>query len=484
MIIGTGLGGLTTGLRLAKLGYSVEMIEKYHQPGGRLNQLKKDGFTFDTGPTFFSMSYEFRSFAGDCGIDMPFEFVELDPLYSVSFSGRDKYYLVYKDIDKLAAEFADEPFFKERVNRYLDDAGRFFHATEYPVVKRNFYSLFSYAAALAQVPLSHSPKLFRSYWRHVGKYFSSYEAKVIFSLVAFFLGSTPFETSAVFSLLNYTELKHDGYYNVKGGMYKIVEGMLHELQKCGVAIHYNTEIVDFIEKNNRISSFVDQYNKRWEADQYVVNADAASFRGSVLRRKKFSEEKLDKMKWTMAPFCLYLGVKGKIDAIHHHNYFLGTDFTQYAQSVFSKWDVSRRPYYYVNVPSKHNPNTAPGGCESLFVLYPVADLRYKPSWDDRERVAMNLISDLSEKTRYDIKSNLLSMTILDPANWRDAFNLYKGSGLGLAHNMAQLAYFRPSNKDEKLKNLYYVGASTVPGTGLPMVTISSKLVVERIMHDN
>jgi phytoene desaturase len=485
LVIGSGLGGLTAALRLASDGYDVEMVEKHHQAGGRLNQLKKDGFTFDMAPTFFSMSYEFKEFTEYCGIDMPFEFIELDPLYQVNFSGSDKFYTVYKDLKKLAEELKEvEPDFERRMQRYLKSAATIYHDTEYRIIKKNFSSLADYLFQLTKVPIRNAPKMLRTMWKEMEKHFTSYEVKVIFSLVAFFLGATPFDTPAVFSMLTYTELVHDGYHNVKGGMYKIVEGLLKEMGKQQIPIHYNTEIVDYIPaEKNEMDAFIDQNGERWKADLFVVNSDAAWFRGKILNRKAYSTERLDRKKWTLAPFTMYLGVKGKINHIHHHNYFLGNNFQEYAGKIFKNSISLEKPYYYVNVPSRHNENTAPENHEALFILCPVPDLRYKPDWSDREELADNIMSDLSQRIGYDIKGNLVSKTILDPVDWKDMFNLYQGSGLGLAHDLNQVGGFRPANKDEKFGNLYYVGSSTVPGTGLPMAVISSKLVTDKINHE-
>lgn len=481
LIIGTGLGGLTTALRLAKRGFQVEMLEKVDRPGGRLNQLKKDGFTFDMAPSFFSMSYEFDEFAQDCGIELPFEFVPLDPLYTVNFANSDKRYVIYRDLKKLAEEFKDiEPDFERKMTAYLDSAGKFFHDSVDLVIKRNFDSKLDYLLTLAKVPWGHAPKMVRNVWQELERYFDSEEVKQIFSLVAFFLGATPFDTPALYSLLSYTEMVHDGYHNVKGGMYKIVEGLVDELEKENVKIHYNTEIVDFRDNGKGLKTLIDQNGKQWQADDFIINGDAASFRGEVFKRKKYSKKKLDKQKWTLAPFTMYLGVKGKIENIDHHNYFLGTNFKDYANKIF-KNDVSlEKPYYYVNAISKFNDNAAPEGHENLFVLVPVPDLRNKPDWTDTEELANNVIKDLSERVGYDIKNNLVSKTVLNPEQWAGFLNLYQGSGLGLAHDLNQIGAFRPSNKDEKFRNVFYVGSSTVPGTGLPMAVISSKLVTERI----
>ncbi len=481
LVVGAGLGGLATALRLVKSGYSVELIEKNEQAGGRLNQIKKDGFTFDTGPSFFSMSYEFEEFAKDCGIELPFDYFELDPLYSVNFSDNPKTFHLYKDAQKLAEQFAEiEPDFLEKFEKYQNKAGALFHDTVDLVIKQNFNSLFHYIITLMRVNPVHLPVLFKSFYQHVKKYFSSREAVQIISLVAFFLGRTPFDTMAIYSLLSYTEFRHDGYYNVKGGMYKIVEGLVEELEKENVKIHYNTEIVDFEEKNGTLDVLIDQNGKKWQSDSYLINSDAAWFRGNVFKRKAFSEPKLDKMSWTMGYLTFYVGIKRKLPMVDHHNYYLGGNYEAYANNIMQNPDTLEKPYYYVNVLSKNNTDCAPDGCESLFFVCPVPNLYHKPDWSDKEEIVNSIISDFSERIGVNIANDIVTQTIYTPVEWRDRFNLHRGSGLGLSHNMNQIGHMRPRNYDEKYKNVFYVGASTAPGAGLPMAIISSKLAFERI----
>ncbi len=481
LIVGAGLGGLATALRLAKKGYKVEIIEKNNQAGGRVNQLKKDGFTFDTGPSFFSMSYEFTQFAKDCNIELPFKYISLDPLYTVNFRGNPKTYFLYKDIHKLATQFSDvEPDFEEKMTRYLEKSKRLFHDTVDVAIKNNYDSLFDYFVKLLRVNPVHLPVLFRNFWQQVSKYFKSDDAIQILSLVAFFLGKTPFDTSAVYTLLSYTEFMHDGYFNVEGGMYKIIEGIVNELEKENVKITYNTEIVDFVSDNDKLTALIDMNERRWTADIILVNADAAVFRGSVFKRKEFSEKKLDKKSWTMGPLTVYLGLKCKLPMVHHHNYYLGDNFSEYADKVFKSPDSLEKPYYYVNVLSKHNPGCAPHDCESLFIVCPVPDLRFKPDWSDKDQIVDSIIEDFSGRIGKDIKPEIVSRTVYTPEDWQNQYNLHRGSGLGLSHDMLQIGGFRPKNYDEVFKNVFYVGASTIPGTGLPMVMISSKLVCERV----
>lgn len=481
LIVGAGIGGLATALRLAKKNYNVEIVEKNSQAGGRVNRICKDGFTFDTGPSFFSMSYEFEKFARDCGIQLPFRYHAVDPLYTVNFRNHPQTYQLYRDITKLAAQFEGiEPDFAAKMERYLDKSREIFDSTIDIVVRQNFDSLRDYFSKLMKVNPALLPVLFTSFWNHISRYFSSEEARQIISLVSFFLGRTPFNTSAVYSLLSYTEFRHDGYFKVEGGMYKIVEGFVNELREAGVKITYNTEIIHATQKGNRLLTLTDQNGVSHSADLFVINADAAAFRGKIFKRRAFNERHLDRMGWTMGVMTLYIGINCKLPQVHLHNYYLGNNFREYAGKVFRRPQTSETPYYYVNVISRHNPNCAPENAEALFFVVPVPDLRFKPCWDDRDRIADNILADFSTRIGQDIRPHIVSSTIYTPLDWESRFNLYRGSGLGLAHDMLQVGAFRPRNYDEVFPNVFYVGASTVPGTGLPMTIIGSKLTTERI----
>lgn len=480
-IIGTGLGGLASGLLLSKRGYEVVFVEKNATPGGRLNQIQKDGFTFDTGPSFFSMSYVFKEFLDKCGVALPFEFIELDPLYSVNFRGDDKVYHLYKDVQKLAQQFEGiEPDFEVKMQRYLKKSKALFEDTFDIVIRNNFDNLFDYITTLVRVNPRHIPLLLKTFWKHVTEHFSSKEAQQIISLVAFFLGRTPFDTMAIYSLLSYTEFCHDGYYNVKGGMYNIVRGLISELEKRGATFHLNAEITDFAFNGNELTAVIDKEGRCYESDLFLCNADAALFRGRVLRRKAYSEEKLAQKEWTMGYLTFYIGVKGKLPQLDQHNYFLGTNYEEYANNILQDPDTLQKPYYYVNVISKHNPNCAPEGCESLFFVCPVPNLQYKKDWSDKDAIVDSILEDFSNRIGRDIFPDIISRTVYTPQEWQQEFNLYQGSGLGLSHKMMQIGGFRPANFDEQFGNLFYVGASTVPGAGLPMAVISADLVCERI----
>jgi len=482
LITGTGLGGLSTGLRLASRGYEVTFVEKNSKAGGRLNQIKKDGFTFDTGPSFFSMTYEFDELIKDCGIDMPFEFVELDPLYTVNFRGSDKSYRLYKDVDKLAEQFTDvEPDFKQNFTAYLKKCEQVYNDTVDIAIKQNFDSIPQYLKALMTVNPKHLPILLKSFWKQAGRYFKSKEVRQIVSLIAFFLGRTPFDTNAIYTLLSHIEFKHNGYYNVKGGMYNVVEGLVKELEKLNCKFIYNTEIVDYKHEGDSLTVLIDQNGNEFTADKYVINSDAAYFRGKVFNRAKFSDKRLSKMSWTMGYLTFYIGINQKLPQVEHHNYFLGNNYEDYAKNVMKNPGTLEKPYYYVNVLSKHNADCAPEGNEALFFVCPVPNLIFKQDWSDKDDIIDSIIEDFSERIGTDISKSVVFRESYTPVEWQKEFNLYKGAGLGLSHSMLQIGALRPNNYDEKFKNTFYVGASTIPGAGLPMAIISSKLVVERLV---
>jgi phytoene desaturase len=483
LIVGTGMGGLATGMRLTAKGYKVVFVEKNNKPGGRLNQIKEEGFTFDTGPSFFSMPYEFEELMADCGIEMPFEFIELDPLYTVHFKNKNKPFYLFKDIKKLSEQFEKyEPGFEKKFEAYLKKCEQLYKDTVDIVIKQNFDSIFEFILALMKVNPVHLPVLIKSFWEQTNFFFDSKEVRQIVSLIAFFLGRTPFDTNAVYTLLSYIEFKHTGYYNVKGGMYTIVKSLIKHLEKMGVEFYYETEIVDYREKSNMLSSLIDSTGKEWKADIYVINSDAAFFRGAVFKRKKFTEKKLNKMNWTMGYLTAYIGVNCKLPQVEHHNYFLGDNYEEYSRDVMRNPGVLEKPYYYVNLLSKYNNECAPEGCEALFFVCPVPNLIYKKDWSDKEAITDSIIYDFSERIGHDISKNIIYRKVFTPEDWQEKFNLYKGSGLGLAHDIGQVGAFRPKNYDEKFKNTFYVGASTVPGAGLPMAVISSRLTVERILR--
>jgi len=476
IIVGAGIGGLAIANLLLSSGYDVTIIEKYSKAGGRLNIIQKDGFIFDTGPTFVSMSYIIKEFAEKAKIKVP-DLHPLDPLYSVFINNRK--FNIYRDIDKLEYEFKDiEPNFKNKFKVYLEDSKKVFDDTFKIIVKRNFYSFFEYILSLLRLNPIYLKLVLTSFWEEIKEYFSSEELKKIVSLVSFFLGQSPFHTIAIYKLLSNIEFLNDGYYYIKGGMYELVKSLTKTLQD---KIIYNTEIVDFISENNKIVALVDNNRRIHKADIFVINSDVLYFKQKVFKR--YSIEKLNKFKWTYGFFNIYIGLNKKISNLEHHNYYINSNYNKSTFDLIkTKVNLEKFPYYYVNFNSKLSIEYQDK--DSIIIIAPVPNLIYKKDWKDKEIIAKKIINDLSTKINLDLSENIITKIIYTPEDWAENFNLYQGSGLGLAHSLDQIGYFRPKNKDDFFKNVYYVGASTHPGTGIPMVITGAMLLFHRILKES
>lgn len=482
LIAGAGLAGMATALRLAKRGYDVTILEKNESPGGRLNRLEQDGFTFDTGPTFFSMSYEFEEFAKDCGIELPFRYHAVDPLYTVNFGVDDNNYTLHRNLNKLASEFREaEPGFEVKMKHFLRKTGQLFHDSMDIVVRQNFDSAYDYFSKLSKVNKIHLPFVFSTVRKEVDNCFESEEVRQIMSLSAYFLGNSPEKTNGVYSLLSYTEFIYDGYHNVEGGMYEIVRGLEHELQKTGVRILCNREITDYGSKEDKVTALKDKEGNTYRADHFIINSDALLFRSRILKRNKYNEKRLKKMDWSMGMMTIYVGLDCKLDQIALHNYYIGRKSDTHSMNNFGNSKIPESPYFYVNVPSRYNKTHAPEGCEALMFVVPVPNLLHKKEWNDAGYIAENILKEFSARIGMNILPHIRTKKIFTPESWQDRYNLYSGAALGLSHSMQQTGGLRPSNKDEKFVNLYYTGSSTVPGIGLPMAIISSRLTAERVI---
>lgn len=484
-IAGTGLAALATALRLVKRGYKVGLLEKNGTPGGRLNQLQKDGYTFDLGPTFFSMSYEFKEFAQDCGISLPFTYHAADPLYSVHFRNNNREYLLYRNLRHLGEQFADmEPNFDKKMSRYLRETGMIFQDTIDNVVRRNFDSIPEYLQVLSKIDKRHLRHLFSNFGQSVNRYFSSQEICQTLWLVAFFLGNHPQRTNGVYSLLSYIEFLHDGYHIVEGGMYEIVRGIVRELEKEGVCIRYHTEICNVTTTGKQVTAFVDRSGNRYTGEHFIVNGDAALFRGRILNRKSYAENKLAAKDWSMGIVTLYAGLDCKLERLNIHNYYLTPQSRQGISYSLKTATLPEHPNYYVHLSSRSNPAAAPPGGEALTFVIPVPNLLHKKDWYDRQHISQSVLDDFSHQSGYNVSSHLKSLTVWTPHEWENEFGLFKGAALGLSHSMYQTGILRPKNKDEIFSNLFYTGSSTVPGIGLPMAIISSRLTTERVTGES
>jgi phytoene desaturase len=480
LIIGGGFGGLSTAARLAHAGYEVELHEKLPRVGGRANLIERDGFRFDTGPSILLMRDIIEGAFREVGRD-PRDYVtieRLDPAYRV----------FYPDGSGLEAK-VDRAEFHEQLERIEPGAGEQFDAfartgeklyrgAREHFVERNFASLGA-MLRLSQLPRFVSLRVHDRMHRLVGRHFRDPRLRQLFTFNAMYIGMNPYTAPAIYALLPYNDTV-EGVYFTRGGMYALVEGLERLCVDLGVRIVTDHPAESVIHRDGVAvgARFADG---DVEADLVVVNADWPWAQRELLGRTPRPPSRRA-LRHGPSALNLYLGVRGELDGLRAHNVVFGPDYEGHFTDVFAG-RVHEGPAYYLHVPSMADPSLAPEGHHVVYVLVPHANSDADIDWEhERDRVRRYVLDDLADKG-WDIRDRVVCEEVIDPPRWAEEFSLDRGATFGLSHNVTQVGWFRPHNRDPELDHLYYVGSSTHPGAGVPMVILSARLVTERITAD-
>ncbi len=494
LVIGAGIGGIATAGRLARNGYDVTVLEKESTPGGRANQILREGHRFDIGPTLFLMPEIWEETFAALGERMSdhLELKRIDPTYKVHFADGLQLELT-SDIGKMQTQLekVEKTAFTGFLN-YMAEGNKHYKMSVEKFVGRNFYNLFQYFS-LANLPLLFQLKALKKHHANVSKYFNDDRLKAAFTFQNMYLGLSPFDAPATYSLLQYTELAEGVWYPM-GGMYAGIQALVNIAEKLGVKFIYNAPVKKMIEesvalrlsKGGKISSVITEDGREFRADIFIGNADLPYIYKELLPENK-EAKKLENKLYTCSTIMFYWGVDKEYPQIAHHNVFLGGDYKASFDQIFNDHTLPETPSFYVHAPARTDPAAAPKGQDTLYVLVPVGhlDARSGQDWEAlvdraRETVLTRLgkemgAGDLKEHTKFEI--------VYQPKVWKERFNLAKGAAFGLSHNFWQVGYLRPQNRHKQYKNLYFTGASTHPGTGLPIVLLSARLTTERILEE-
>lgn len=489
IVIGTGIGGIATAARLAKNGYDVTVLEKEASPGGRCNQIVRDGHRFDIGPTLFLMREVWEETFAALGEKMSdhLDLRRIDPTYKVYFE--DGVQL------QLTSHLGEMQRQLEQVEKtaftgflaYLAEGARHYKLSLEKFVGRNFYNIFEYFSP-KNLPLIVQLKALQKHYANTSRFFQDEHLKVAFTFQNMYLGLSPYDAPATYSLLQYTELAEGVWYPM-GGMYAAIQALVKVAEKLGVKFAYNTAVKRLnVERSNvqRVTSVTLEDGRELTADIFVGNADLPYIYKELLPDRN-EAEKLENKLYTCSTIMFYWGVDKPYRQIAHHNVFLGGDYKASFDQIFQDHTLPEVPSFYVHAPARTDPAAAPAGQETLYVLVPVGhlDARAEQDWDAlvhraRETVFARLAKEMGVT---DLRQHIKFEIVYQPKVWKERFNLEKGAAFGLSHNFWQVGYFRPHNRHKKYKNLYFAGASTHPGTGLPIVLLSAKLTTERILKE-
>jgi phytoene desaturase len=486
IVIGAGIGGIATAARLAKNGYDVTVLEKNDTPGGRANQIVRDGHRFDVGPTLFLMPEVWDETFSALGERMSdhLELRRIDPTYKVHFDDGLQLALT-SDIGDMQAQLekVEKTAFTGFLN-YIAEGGRHYKMSLEKFVGRNFYNIFQYFS-LRNLPLLFQLKALKKHYSNVSRYFKDDRLKAAFTFQNMYLGLSPYDAPATYSLLQYTELAEGVWYPM-GGMYAGIQALVRIAENLGVKFIYNAPVKKIVTNHNKVLGVLLEDGTPLIADIFVGNADLPYIYKELLPENK-EAKKLENKLYTCSTIMFYWGVDKEYPQIAHHNVFLGGDYKASFDQIFTDHTLPEVPSFYVHAPARTDQAAAPQGQDTLYVLVPVGhlDARSEQDWDALvKRARRTVLTRLAnEMGAEDLEEHIKFEIVYQPKVWQERFNLEKGAAFGLSHNFWQVGYLRPQNRHKRYKNLYFAGASTHPGTGLPIVLLSARLTTERILEE-
>lgn len=481
VIIGGGVGGLAAAALLGLDGHRVTVLEKNNSLGGRARMLKKDGFTFDMGPSWYMMPDVFDTFFREFKAKTSdfLQLLKLDPQYRVLFHD-GTHVDMHLDMKKNKEVFENiEKGSGKKLDAYLSEAKLKYELSMQTVLYKNIDSIFDFFD-WQLIKNGAILKPFMTMDQYIKQFFKSEKLQQIIEFTLVFLGGAPHNMPALYSLISYVDFKLHTFYP-KGGMYALIEALVKLGKKYGVEYVTSAEVTSLQVVDGVIESIITK-EKTYTSDAVIANADFAhvesllSDQTACMYSKKYWQQK------TFAPsaFLMYLGIKGKIPQLAHHSIYYGSGWQKHFKEIFEHPAWPQEPAVYINVPSMTDPKMAPQGCSTVMVLVPIASgLAENESW--KENYGNYIINYLDSALHIDLASRVISKTIFSVSDFERAYNSMRGNALGgLAHTLLQTGPFRPPNKHAKVRNLFFAGANTVPGIGVPPAIISAQLVRERV----
>jgi phytoene desaturase len=485
LVIGAGIGGIATAARLAQQGFQVTVLEKCDQAGGRCGRLVREGHSFDTGSTLFLMPEIYTRTFTDLGerIEDYLDLRRVDPTYHIHFKDGTTLALTSDLIAMQAQLEAIESGSFGGFLRYLNE-GCFHYKQSLPnVVERNFRSLLEYINP-KNLLLFLRLKVLLKHYDHIGKYFRDPRLKIAFTFQDMYMGLSPYEAPAIFSLMQYSEFA-DGVWFPMGGMYRVIEALTEIAEKWGVTFLYDSQVAQ-IDVNGRMATGVTlDGGRKIQADIVVANADLPYVYQELLPDDS-AAARLKRKRYGCSTLMFYWGVDKRYPQLGPHNLFFAEDIRQSFDPIFEEHGIPEDPSFYVYAPTRVDPSLAPDGQDTLVVAIPVGCVNDSDPQDwtpTLKRMRQVVLQRLNEIGITDLGDHIKFEVSCTPHDWHRRLNLVKGSTHGLSHNLMQLGYFRPQNRHNRYRNLYFVGASTHPGTGLPTVLVSARLVTERILQE-
>ena len=479
VVIGSGFGGIAAALRLKAKGHEVKLIEKHHDLGGRARVFKRNGFTFDGGPTVITAPYLinelFQLFNKD-----PKDYIELSPLkvwYQFIFEDKSKFNYSGNE-NEMKAQI--EELNKEDVNGYeklVNFTKKIFDKGFTELADVPFDKPF---VMMQQLPALLKLKSYKSVYSLVSSFIKNEKLRRMLSMHPLLVGGNPFTTTSIYGLILYLEKKWGIYYSM-GGTGNIIKGFEKLMYEEGIDIIKNSEVTEIISKSNKITGVKLNDKDIINAENVICNADPPAFYEKMLRKNSkgsiIFNWKKKRMEYSMGLFVYYFGTKKTYPNIEHHTIKFGDKYKEHLEDIFNNKKLNNDISYYLHRPSATDKSMAPDGNDCFYVLVPVPNNQSKIDWEIEGEKMKNLVIEKMENDLMpNLKENIVTDFYLTPDYFEKELNTKFGSGFSIQPKFTQSAYFRFHNKSEVFDGLYFVGAGTHPGAGVPGVLSSAKVL--------
>ncbi|MDP0492277.1 MAG: phytoene desaturase family protein [Verrucomicrobiota bacterium JB023] len=474
IIIGSGPGGLASGMLLAHRGYEVTMLEKQDRVGGRNAKLKLGPYTFDTGPTFLHQKFTLDEIFAEVGRKPEdyAKFIKLDPMTRLSWPGASLE--TSCDREKMAANIEKVfPGEADSYRRFMNDHADKLEAI-FPCLLRPYDQISSFLSP-------HLLKAFKyvatpnSVMDILDQYFSDDRLKLAFTFQAKYLGMSPWKCPGLFSILSYIEYAH-GIYHVEGGLAELSEAMGRLFEELGGKIRLSTEVDEILFTGKSARGVRLKNGDELACDHLICNADYAHARSTIFGEHNKSREELLKKKYSCSTFMLYLGLDKIYEDEPHHHIIFADDYLKNVQDIQGEREVSKDMSVYVRNSSINDPKVAPPGHSQIYVLVPTINNRHGDRWEEHKQEYRDLVVDriIANTGMKDLREHIVEEAVFTPTTWEDN-DIFIGATFNLAHTIDQMLYFRPQNRLSGFNNLYLTGGGTHPGSGLPTIFESARI---------
>lgn len=489
IVIGSGFGGLATAIRLAARGHEVEIFEKRDKLGGRAYVYEINGFKFDGGPTVITAPFMFDDLWATAGKRREdyFDLVLCNP-----------YYRIFDHTGRCFNYNGDEAYILNQIESWNPDdkAGyQKFMGTTKSIFQKGFVELadkpfLHFTDMLKVAPDLIKMQSYRSVYGYVSQFIQNDFLRRCFTFHPLLIGGNPFDSPSIYAMIHYLE-REWGIHYALGGTGAIVEAMGKLFGELGGRIHLNADVDEILVDElhgHRVQGIRLADGTLHTADYIVSNADVAfTYRHLIPAkyRRIYTDRKLDRMKYSMSLFVIYFGTKRQYrdQGLAHHNIILSERYKALLSDIFDKQHLPNDFSLYLHMPSLTDPAIAPAGCESFYVLSPVPHLGGDTDWTQMAKPYRDAIMHfLEENYLPDLQANIIAEHYIDPLHFQNVLNSHKGAAFSLQPILTQSAWFRPHNRSEEFENLYFVGAGTHPGAGLPGV-LSSAIIAENLIGD-